>query len=299
MNIYKSILRKLNFFKFFTKAENKVFYLILAFFIFILGLFSINVNAFDLGSFLSKEISKLGQNEKPANKDYSQLYSKNQLASSNFLNCPEHFPNNRVISVDGYPPYMAMTALCSDEFAVMYSGASKTPLMVFEKLNSTKISKTGKLKRTNDFYQDTRLKREHRAVLDDYKSSGYDRGHLAPAGDMTTERAMAQSFALSNMVPQNPENNRKVWNKIESDVRKYAKRAKGDVFVITGALYQDNKKLKNRISVPTHLYKVVYDAVKNQSWVYFVPNAPTDNLTPISYNEFVNLTGLQILENFL
>lgn len=287
---------------FISNKNNRWIFFVIAFLMAIIGsssLFFASINTAKAESVF--DLLKKNITSKPANtqkQDFSKLYYSHQLASDNFLNCPEHFPNNKVLSIASYPTYMAISALCSDEFAVMYSGASKTPLMVFEKLNSTKISKTGKLKRTNEFYQDIRLKREHRAVLEDYKGSGYDRGHLAPAGNMTTQRAMAQSFALSNMVPQNPENNRKVWNKIESDVRKYAKRAKGDVFVITGALYQDNKKLKNRVSVPSHLYKIVYDAVKNQSWVYFVPNAPTDNLKPISYDEFVNLTGLQILENF-
>lgn len=283
--------------KFLSNKNNRYIFIALATFIFISFniLYFSSIKTANAQIFSIDRLLKKGDTSKV---DVKSLYSKQQLASDNFLNCPEHFPNNKVLSVAGYPDYMAITALCSDEFAVMYSGASKTPMMVFEKLNAKKINQTGKIKRTNDFYQDIRLKREHRAFLEDYKGSGYDKGHLAPAGDMTTENAMAQSFALSNMVPQDPENNRKVWNKIESDVRKYAKRAKGDVFVITGALYQNNKMLKNRVSIPSHLYKIVYDIAINKKFVFFVPNAPTNNLKPISYDEFVKLTGINILENF-
>ena len=84
--------------------------------------------------------------------------------------------------------------------------------------------------RTNKFYADARLRSAERATLDDYKASGFDRGHLAPAGDMPTAQAMAQSFSLANMVPQAPEHTRGAWAKsVEMATRKYAGRASGNV----------------------------------------------------------------------
>jgi endonuclease G len=128
-------------------------------------------------------------------------------------------------------------ALCYDSFAILHSGESKTPVFVAERLNQASVADADE-KRTNRFFADARLRSAERATLEDYKNSGYDRGHMAPAGDMPTAQAMAQSFSLANMVPQGPEHNRGVWAKsVEMATRSYVKRAAGDVYVITGPVY--------------------------------------------------------------
>lgn len=70
------------------------------------------------------------------------------------------------------------------------------------------------------------------------KRAVFDRGHMAPAGDMPTAQAMAQSFSLANMVPQAPENNRGLWAKaFECSTRRYVKRTGSTVYVFTGPVY--------------------------------------------------------------
>lgn len=85
-------------------------------------------------------------------------------------------------------------------------------MFVAEKLNRKSIADADE-KRTNKFFPDARLRSAERATLDDYKGSGFDKGHMAPAGDMSTAQAMAQSFSLANKVPQAPEHNRGAWVK--------------------------------------------------------------------------------------
>lgn len=112
--------------------------------------------------------------------------------------------------------------------------------------------------------------------LEDYRGSGYDRGHLAPAADMKWSRqAMTECFYLSNMVPQDRGNNGGIWNEIENTVRGFAC-AEGSVFVVTGPVTPDPPVLsigKGRVAVPTELWKVVYDETPPEKMIGFiVPN---------------------------
>ena len=155
-------------------------------------------------------------------------------ATESFSACLQFFANTRSPVVEPRPTHRA---LCYDAFAILHSGESKTPVFVAERLNQASVADADE-KRTNRFFADARLRSAERATLEDYKNSGYDRGHMAPAGDMPTAQAMAQSFSLANMVPQGPEHNRGVWAKsVEMATRSYVKRAAGDVYVITGPVY--------------------------------------------------------------
>ena len=116
----------------------------------------------------------------------------------------EEFSGCRQLFANGRPPAIAPRstnrALCYDAFAVLHSGESKTPVFVAERLNRQSIADADE-KRTSKFFADARLRASERAELADYRESGYDRGHMAPAGDMSTAQAMAQSFSLANIVP--------------------------------------------------------------------------------------------------
>ena len=219
-------------------------------------------------------------------------------ASEDFAACRQFFANGNPPVVS---PQLTDRALCFDAFAVLHSGQSKTPVFVAEKLSRTSIADAHE-KRTDKFFADSRLRSAERATLEDYKGSGYDRGHMAPAGDMPTPQAMAQSFSLANMVPQAPEHNRGIWAKtVESATRKYAARASGDVFVITGPVFapsisQSPSIGPGKVRIPKYLFKLVYDKDKNQAWAHWQENSNTVVASkPISYAELVKRTGVQFL----
>lgn len=230
--------------------------------------------------------------------DALSLYSSTQRQHS-FAACADKFPQSRPIAVTSVSPQMKPLALCSDNFAVLYSQTSKTPMVVVERLNASLLKDAQGEERTNVFYADPRIPKAGRAELSDYRGSHMDRGHQSPAADAPNQRAMAQSFALSNMIPQDPTNNRKIWSKVESDVRKFAKRNSGDLFVFTGPLFDAGHKTigENRVWVPTRIFKLVYDASSQRAWAYVLPNAETRLGKPMDYNAFVSETGLELLGN--
>lgn len=215
-----------------------------------------------------------------------------------FNSCASLFPQKSPLNVASVSADWKPVALCSNYFAVLYSGLSKTPLVTFERLNRAQIADAKDEQRTDEFFPDPRLPRGARAELEDYRGSGLDRGHLAPAGDQPNRESMAQSFALSNMVPQDQTNNRKTWSKIESDVRKFVRRAKGDVYVFSGPIFNVSRRTigPNRVWVPSHLFKLVYDEASGRSWAYILPNTADARIeAPMDYQAFVKATGWNLL----
>jgi len=212
-----------------------------------------------------------------------------------FVDCLQFFPEGKPPII---PPGPAMRELCFSSFAILHSGKTKTPVFVAQRLNRQILTQTRSVQRTDRFYTEARLPSNERAELADYRGSGYSRGHMAPAGDMHSPEAMAQSFSLANMVPQNQIHNAGAWNRIENDTRKYVMRAKGDVYVFTGPVYASGPKTigPGRVAVPTHLYKLVYDATTGRAWAHWQANRDDErNSQPISYAELVQRTGIEFL----
>jgi endonuclease G, mitochondrial len=163
-------------------------------------------------------------------------------------------------------------ALCFNDFNVMYSGISKTPLWSAEYLTPERLSI--KIKREDNFHEETRVQLAHRALLSDYRGSGYDRGHMAPNGDMNNTAAQYDSFSLANMVPQAPKNNQEVWRKLEEAVRSMVTKQHKDAYVLTGPVFE-GKRLKTigkGVIVPTAVYKAVYLPKQGIIGAYYAPN---------------------------
>lgn len=173
-------------------------------------------------------------------------------------------------------------ALCFNDFNVMYSGISKTPLWTAEYLTPERLSI--KIKREDNFHEETRLKPAHRALLSDYRGSGYDRGHMAPNGDMGNTAAQFDSFSLANIVPQAPKNNQEVWRKLEEAVRAIVTKQHRDAYIVTGPVFE-GKRLKTigqGVIVPTAVYKAVYLPKQGISGAYYAPNNDSQQVKVVS-----------------
>ena len=137
------------------------------------------------------------------------------------------------------------------------------------------------------------------AVTSDYTRSGFDRGHLAPAADMAySEETMRDSFYMTNISPQRPEFNRGIWKDLESWARQTAIK-EGMVVIITGPVFptQDAETIgKNKVTVPTHFYKIIYDLTPPQKMIGFLlPNKKSNKPLrefAVSVDKIEKLTGL-------
>lgn len=189
--------------------------------------------------------------------------------------CPQHYPA-------GYPVPVGVEAdkqnrrafyTCESNYAVMLDPQTKTPLWVSERLIGSQQASTF-VEREDNFMPHPALPRQVQASLTDYRGSKLDRGHMAPAADMLTPQAMAESFYLTNMVPQvGPNMNRGIWADLEAMVRKWSE-ARQDVQVVTGPIFEGNVATmgNNKVWVPTSLYKVVLDLRTMESIAFIIPN---------------------------
>ncbi len=116
-------------------------------------------------------------------------------------------------------------------------------------------------KRTNDFRPDPQIEGGS-ATLADYKKSGYDRGHLTPAGDMVFSReAMSETFYMSNMCPQAAAFNRGIWKDLEDQVREWV-RLYGAAYVVSGPVLSKPAEEypfigQSKVAVPEFFYKAI------------------------------------------
>lgn len=154
--------------------------------------------------------------------------------------------------------------------------------------------------RTNNFYIDPEL-RSGSATNEDYVRSGYDRGHLAPAGDMKwNQQVMRESFYLSNITPQTPAMNRGRWVKLETLVRAWAKTSQETVIVTGPILKQELRQIgPSRVSVPEYHFKAIMTVkgTTREAIGFLMPQNPklADLKTyAVSIRALEQLTGLNL-----
>lgn len=209
--------------------------------------------------------------------------------------CPEDF-------LDGEAPDLVATDgpqkvqdLCYLQYAVLFSAATRTPLWSAEHLTREHIEAAQGLKRSNSFHAEERLTSDDRSELADFKGSGYDRGHLSPSGDFGDMQAQRESYSLANIVPQDPNDNRGIWARLEGAVRELAEN-EGQLYVVTGPAFDlaHQQRIHDRVAVPIKIWKAVFDPAKQAAGVYLVDNAPGSEWQVISLTELRALTGLDV-----
>jgi endonuclease G, mitochondrial len=143
------------------------------------------------------------------------------------------------------------------------------------------------------------------ASPNDYRGSGYDRGHLCPAADMAfNEEAMSETFFMSNMSPQDRKLNHGVWRELEESTRDWAKKCK-QLYVVTGPILKNTRGYigkQNKVSIPGAYYRVLVDMSTSspKGIAYIIPNEvrdePLDHFAK-SIDEVEKTTGIDFFPN--
>lgn len=207
--------------------------------------------------------------------------------------CPTLFADGRTPALVNPKLAQQTIPLCYDAFAVLHSGVTRTPLYAAEHLTRQSVADARGVARDDAFHEETRLPPDGRAALEDYVRSGFDRGHLAPAGDMPTEPAQAQSFSLANIVPQDRALNRGLWADIEESTRRLATR-RGSLFVVTGTIFSGDavQAIRGGVLVPTQLFKALFDPVTGEAGAYLAQNADGKAWKAISIQDLQTVAGI-------
>ena len=208
--------------------------------------------------------------------------------------CPEHFAAGQAPNLVNPRLAPGTRALCFNSFAVLHSALTRTPLYSAEHLTADRIDAARGTPRTGEFHEETALPLNDRADLADYARSGFDRGHLAPSGDMPDTAAQQESFSLANMIPQAPRLNRGLWEGIESAVRTMAAR-RGELFIVTGPIFKgDRLSTVGHVVVPTYVFKAVLDPRSRTAAAYVCENTDEATWTPVSIAQLTRLTGIDV-----
>lgn len=181
-------------------------------------------------------------------------------------------------------------------YTVSYNADFKIPNWGAYVLTKERVE-NAKVKRHNKFIPDPEAKGAT-ALNEDYSRTGYDRGHMVPAGDMKwSEKSMRETFYFSNICPQDRGLNSGIWNDLEMTVRVWAKE-KHLIYVVCGPVIEkDLKRLGgNRVGVPRMFYKVVCDPEKGQAIGFLFENREYKQTSPrelaVSVDRVEAVTGI-------
>lgn len=208
--------------------------------------------------------------------------NQNNLSYQNRL-CQNHFYNNQLPQVSNGYNNQDLTKLCYNSFALLHKKDFNISLFSAEKLTLEKELAARNGDRETSFYQDPILLKKwgYSIKHSDYTGSGYDRGHLAASRNQPNGKDRYESFYTSNIVPQTPENNRNIWQKIESQVRCFVNYYKTDIYVVTVPIVFNlpsnkldtlNTKDGRKIVIPKYMAKAIYIPQYNYSLVYLTQN---------------------------
>lgn len=184
-------------------------------------------------------------------------------------------------------------------YALAYNREFLTPYWVAWELTSEETS--GPISRKDyDFIPDPALEEQYQVDKAEYTNSGYDRGHMCPAGDMEwSSSAMHDCHYMTNICPQAPKLNQVYWERLESACRRWANMY-GSIYVVCGPVYKSEKNetigINHLIAIPDGFFKVVVMLKEGEEkgiGFYYVNDDVHQTMeeASMSIDEIENITG--------
>lgn len=208
--------------------------------------------------------------------------------------CPWHYAG-------GHPPEalreglrVRLREICKAGHASHHSGVSAGPLWSAHRLTAARVAAAEAVPRSGSFHAEPSVPVRERASLDHYRGSGFDRGHLAPAGDMADDASMRDSFSLSNVVPQEPGLNRGPWSRIEAATRSLASEH-GEAWVVTGVAFTEPevRVVGGRVMVPDAVWKAVWTPSSGSVEVWWAANVSGSKPVRVDLDHIVEKAGIR------
>jgi endonuclease G len=213
-----------------------------------------------------------------------------------FISCAQDEINP---SADYVPKIVKGYVIQHTYYTLSYSPSDRQAEYAFYYLSVASIN--GKQERTDNFRIDPSVK-SNPVTSTSYQGSGFDRGHLAPAADFKlNEKAMSETFFMSNMSPMTPSFNRGIWSNLEDKVRENAL-SLGGVYVVTGPVLSNTcGTIGAGITVPCSFYKVIFKEGSNPKMIGFLlsnsgSSLPLKNFI-VSVDEIEKLTNLDFFSS--
>lgn len=190
------------------------------------------------------------------------------------------------------------TLVSHEGYSLLYSEIHEQPYWVAYTLSANDVA--GDTPRKDNFREDPAVPTGS-ATLADYKGSGYDRGHLKPAGDSKKSiEEMSESFYLSNISPQRGEFNGGVWEELESLMRTWAT-VHDSIQIVTGPVLSPSLPTigESEVSIPEAYYKVVLNDDSTRSIGFILAHEKSSkelSSFAVSVDSIEKITGFDFFE---
>ena len=205
--------------------------------------------------------------------------------------CPQFFPNGQAPDIK-----IKHQELCFEQFVISYNTDYKNPLYAAEILTVASMKKADAVKRKDAFHQEPKIDIKGQATLPAFVGTTFDRGHVIPAADMSTISAQYESFSMVNMTPQNANNNRDLWKKLEAYTRKAAEKF-DNTYHISGPIFSKNpQKLKDGTSIPDGYFKIVYIQKTQTVSAFYCKNLPKQTYELKTIKQIEDITGHKFVQ---